>query len=245
MTTIGIRQDERLAQPASTSNSMVQKILLACGVLSSLLYLATDIAGGLRYGGYSFWSQAISELAAVGAPSQAFVVPLFLAYGVLALAFGYGVFREAARTDRALRMTAALLIAYGGLGLTGFTLFPMQQRGVGSLESDLPHIVITAVIVVLLLLAMVFGAFALGRKFRVYSFATIFTILIFAALSALYAARLSAGQPTPGFGIVERVDVYSFLIWVGVFAVALLRSFDTSRKELPGNQTDSVSRGAK
>ena len=237
MTTIGIRQDRKLAQPVR-NGSIRQQILLACGILSSLLYVATDIAGGLRYEGYSFWSQAISELAAVGAPSQAFVVPLFLAYCVLALAFGFGVFREAASNDRALRMTAALLIGYAGLGLTGFTLFPMQQRGVGTFESDLPHIVLTTVLIVLLLLAMVFGAFALGKRFRTYSFATIFTVLVFAALAVPYAARLSAGQPTPGFGIVERIDVYSFLTWVAVFAVALLRSLKTSREDLSGNQTD-------
>ena len=221
MTTIGIRQDRSPEQPVSSS--IVRQVLLACGILSSLLYVATDIAGGLKSESYSFWSQAISELAAVGAPSQAFVVPLFLGYGVLGLAFGVGVFREAAG-NRALRITGALLISYAGLGLTGFTLFPMQQRGAGNLASDLPHIVLTGVLVVLLLLAMVFGAFTLGKRFRAYSFATIFAVLLFAALTAPYAARLSAGQSTPGFGIVERIDVYSFLTWVAVFAVALLRS---------------------
>src|SRR5688500_7346091 len=101
MMTIGIHRDERSAQPVQ-STIMVRQIVLACGLLSSLLYIATDIAGGLRYEGYSFWSQAISELAAVGAPSQPFVVPLFLAYGVLALAFGIGVFREAGDANPAL-----------------------------------------------------------------------------------------------------------------------------------------------
>ena len=57
-----------------------QQALLACGILSSLLYVATDILGGLRYEGYSFTSQAISELMAVRAPSEAFVDPLLIAY---------------------------------------------------------------------------------------------------------------------------------------------------------------------
>jgi hypothetical protein len=58
---------------------------------------ATDVLGGMRYEGYSFTSQAISELMATGAPSEAFVDPLFITYGVLALAFSVGVRRERGR----------------------------------------------------------------------------------------------------------------------------------------------------
>jgi hypothetical protein len=79
MTTIGMTPDLRrtMARPGR-SGSMVRQVLLACGILSSLLYLATDVLGGLRYEGYSFTSQAISELMARGAPSEPLVDPLFL-----------------------------------------------------------------------------------------------------------------------------------------------------------------------
>jgi hypothetical protein len=122
--------------------------LLACGILSSLLYVATDILGGLRYEGYSFTSQAISELMAVRAPSEAFVDPLFIAYGVLALAFAVGVFREALGHNRALQIAGALLIAYSAAGFTGPTLFEMHPRGTAGVAADTPHIVLTAVLVV-------------------------------------------------------------------------------------------------
>src|SRR5688500_6180027 len=129
--------------------SMVRKVLLACGILSSLLYVATDILGGLRADGYSFVSQAVSELMAIAAPSEAFVDPLFLTYGVLALAFGVGVLREGAGRSRALWITGALLIGYAAIGFTGPTFFEMHQRGVGSPDGDIPHIVLTGVLVLL------------------------------------------------------------------------------------------------
>jgi hypothetical protein len=44
--------------PTATPRS----VLLLCGVISSALYLATDIAGGLSYPGYSFGSQAIERI---------------------------------------------------------------------------------------------------------------------------------------------------------------------------------------
>src|SRR5919106_1187150 len=104
---------------------MARKALLVCGILSSLLYVATDVLGGMRYEGYSFTSQAISELMATGAPSEAFVDPLFITYGVLILAFGVGVLREGVRRSRALRITGALLMGYAVRGAT-----------VGSHDSD-------------------------------------------------------------------------------------------------------------
>jgi CubicO group peptidase (beta-lactamase class C family)/hypothetical membrane protein len=230
MTPVGNRHD--IGGPAAGRGgraSIVRTSLLLCGVLSSLVYVATDVLGGLRYPGYSFASRAISELAAVGAPSEALVDPLFLLYDVLALGFGVGVVREAAGRSRALRVTGALLIGYGAVGLcaasglAGPAFFKMHQRGTGSLAGDAPHIMLTGVLVVLLLLAMGTGALALGKRFRIYSFATLLTVIVFGALTARYAPRVAAGQPTPGLGIVERVDVYAPMLWVAVLAVALLR----------------------
>lgn len=202
---------------------MLRQWLLACGILSSLLYVATDALGGMKYDGYSFSSQAVSELMAAGAPSEPFVDPLFILYDLLMLAFGVGIFREAADRPRALRVAGALLIAYGAIGLTGPTWFEMQPRGAGSLERDLPHIVLTGVLALLMLVAIGFAAFALGRRFRFYSFATVLAFIVLGALSAPYAARLAAQQPTPGFGIVERINIYAFLMWTAVFAIALMR----------------------
>jgi hypothetical protein len=197
--------------------------LLACGILSSLLYATTDVLGGLQYDGYSFTSQAISELMAVGAPSEDFVDPLFITYGVLAVTFGIGVLREAAHRNRALRVTGALLIAYAVAGFTGPTLFEMYPRGTATVTDDTPHIVLTGVLVALTLLAIGVGAFALGKRFRIYSFATLGTMIALGAASGRYGALLAAGQPTPGFGIIERILIYSSVLWFGVLAVALLR----------------------
>ncbi len=203
--------------------SMLQRVLLVCGILSSLLYIATDILGGLRYEGYSFTSQAVSELMAIDAPSERFVDPLFIAYGMLVVVFGTGVLREGAHRSHALRTTGALLIGYAAVGFVGPTLFEMHQRGAGSVHGDAPHIILTGVLVILTLLAIGFGAFAFDKRFRIYSFGTILLMIALGAMAAPYGARLAAGQPTPGFGIVERINIYSSLLWVAVLATLLLR----------------------
>ena len=71
---------------------MLRKTLLACGILSSLLYVGIDVLAAMRYGDYhNYTSRAISELYAIGAPTKQLVDPLFIMYGVLLMAFGVGV----------------------------------------------------------------------------------------------------------------------------------------------------------
>ena len=222
MATIGVSHGEVSSVTVSAGGERVQRALLLGGVLSSALYVATDFLGGVRYPGYSFTSQAISELMARGAPSEAFVDPLFLACSALAVAFGIGVFREG-RSNRQLRMTGALLALYAALGATGPTLFEMDQRGAGTLAGDAPHIILTAVISLLLLLAMGIGAMALGRRFRAYSFASMLVVAGFGGFTATFASQLAAGQPTPGMGIAERICIYSAMLWIAVLGAALLR----------------------
>jgi hypothetical membrane protein len=246
MTSIGFRQDQtQHATQTTPTVTATQRALIACGALSSLLYAATDLIGGLRYEGYSFTSQAISELGAVGAPSKSFVDPLFIAYQMLVLLFGVGLLRQAAKRNRALHFAATMLAGYGAIGFAtafaGRTRFAMRMRGAGSLATDAPHIILTAVLLLMLLLAIGVGAYALGRRFRIYSFATLLTVIAFGAVTGTFAARLAAGQATPGLGIFERIDVYTAMLWVAVLSVAFLRNGEAAAPRAhPATRTSPV-----
>lgn len=223
MTTIAVLEHPSQTARRARSRSTLQRALLGAGILALVIYVLADLVGGLRYPGYSFTSHTISELAAVGAPTAALVGPLFLLYPVLELAFAAGVIREAAGWNRALRLTGIMLVASSALGIAS-AWFPMQApRGMGSLAADMPHIFVMSAIVLFLLLAIGFGAFALGRRFRIYSFATALTVLVFGVLTGRYIASVGAGEPTPGLGIIERIEVYATLVWIAVLAMALLR----------------------
>ncbi len=199
----------------------LRNLLLVCGVVSSLFYVGIDVLAAIAYGDYhSFASQTISELSARGAPTKWLVDPLLVIYGLLAIAFGVGVW-VSARRKRALRITAGLLIAYGVVGLPGPWLFPMRVRGSGDVRGDVPHIVLTAMIVLLILAAVAAGAFARGPAFRLYSFATLATILMFGALVGIEARGIVTGQPTPSIGLTERVSIGAFLVWVAALALLL------------------------
>jgi CubicO group peptidase (beta-lactamase class C family) len=180
------------------------------------------VLGGLRYPGYSFASQTISELVAIGAPSKPLVDPLFMLYSALAGAFGLSVLWSAGR-NRRLRITGALFIGSTIFGGIGFALAPVHERGVDTLTDALPHIIVAALVVLLLFSTIIAGAFALGKRFRFYSFATLLAILVFSALTFPQSGRIAAGLPTPGLGVYERIVVYAPMVWLAVLAFAILR----------------------
>lgn len=209
-----------------SSGTMTRKVLLVCGILSSLLYVATVAFAPMLWVSYSSTSQTVSELFAIGAPSRPLVVALFLAYGVLVIAFGLGVWGSAGR-KRALRVVGGLLVAYGVVGLAG-PFFPIHLRealaaGEGSL-TDTMHGIITMVLVLFMLLAIGFGAAAFGKWFRLYSLATILLLVVGGVLTGLDQPRLEANLPTPWMGVWERINIGVFLLWVVVLAIALLRA---------------------
>ena len=203
----------------SSGKVLLKKVLLICGILSSLLYVGTDILGGMLWEGYSFTSQAISELAAIGAPTRPLAAPLFTIYAVLLVAFGLGVWGSAGR-NRALRVTRGLLIGIGLIGLV-WTPFPMHLGEPVTSLANTMHSIFAGVQVLLILLAIGFGAVAYRKWFRFYSIGTILTLLVAGVVAFWLAA---AGQATSWFGVIERINVYGYLLWLVVLAVVLLRA---------------------
>jgi hypothetical protein len=205
---------------------MTRKALLVCGILASLLYVGTDILAAMRWEGYSYTAQTVSETFAIGAPTRPLVVLRGLAYSVLVIAFGLGV-RGSAGRKSALRVAGGLLVGLGVVDLVGpFT--PMHLREVlaagGGTLSDTLHIILASVDVLFILLIIGFGATASGKRFRLYSIGTILVLVVFGALAGLDGPRISANMPTPWVGVTERISIFGFMLWLMVLAVALLRS---------------------
>ena len=211
--------------PVVHEETMRPKALLGCGILSSLLYVGANVLGARRWRGYSLTSQTVSELSAIGAPSRLLVIPLLTAHGALVIPFGLGVWQSAGR-KRALRVTGALLVGLGASDLPA-PLFPMHRRealarGEGS-RTDTMHIIVTSVNSVLILLAIGFGSTAFGRRFRLYSSATILVLVVTGGLTATQASRVEANLPTPWAGLTERISIGGHLLWQVALAIALLR----------------------
>jgi hypothetical protein len=225
--TLGVERaqptDSGVAAPGISTTT--RKVLLLCGILSSLLYIATDMLAGWLYEGYSSIDQNYSELLATGAPTRPFMLLVGIAYNLLVAAFAVGVWTSAG-PKRTARITGIMMLGYALLSMITPLFFQMDMRGAEITPRGSLHGPMTAVMSLFILLSMGFGAFLVGRWFRFYSFMTIVIVLTFGVLTALQAPQLEAGQSTPWMGFTERINIYATMLWFAVLAIALLRGED-------------------
>jgi uncharacterized protein YndB with AHSA1/START domain len=224
----GIQRRTTASGQRGASAERRRRSLLTCGILASVLYVAMTLFVGLLWEGYSIVSGVPSELSAIGAPTRQLWTWLGGVYAVLMVAFGWIVWKSAP-PNRALRVVGALLMAH-----TVFGQFwpPMHQRAVlaagGATLTDTLHLVWAAITGVFFVLIVGFGATALGKRFRVYSIATMVIVLACGAVTGTYASQVQADLPTPGVGVWERISIATFMAWIVVLATALLRAPDAA-----------------
>jgi hypothetical protein len=192
----------------------LRNVLLACGILSSLLYVFIDVRGGTSWKGYSFASQPFSDLPAMYSPVRQLVLPFIIVRGVLLFGFAFGVWVSAGR-NRALRVTALMLTGDNVVGLVTPIFFPPPSS---------LHVSLTGVEIFFILLSMGFGAAAYRNWFRFYSISTILMLLVLGALTFSQAPQVEANQPTPWLGLMERILIYGYLFWMAALAFVLLRA---------------------
>jgi len=203
---------------------LLEKVLLICGIISSLLYVVANIICVMLYEGYSAVSQTVSELSAIDAPTRPLWVTLVTIYSFLMIAFGVGVLQSAVG-NRRVRIVGILFIVNA---VIGFFWPPMHQREVlaagGGTISDTLHIVFTLVTVPFMMLAFGFGAGAFGRRFRIYSLITLVVLIAAGIFTGIDSPKISANLPTPWIGVWERINIGVYMLWVVVLAITLLQA---------------------
>ena len=199
---------------------LLRRALLVFGILTPPLYVAINLLGAAQWENYSFASQAVSELSAIGAPSRSLLLWLGAVYDLFVLAFALGVWRSAG-SKRSLRLTAAFLLGTVIVD-TLFRFAPMHMRGTPPTLTDTMHIVLSAAISLCILLAVASSAAAFGRWFRVFAIATILIMLVAGAWTGFEARGVPTNAPTPVLGLTERIDIGAYLLWTVVLAVVLL-----------------------
>ena len=125
--------------------------------------------------GYSFASQAISELTAISAPTRQLLAPVYPIYSFLMIAFGLGVFILAGQR-RMLRFIGVLQVIIGFVGLAWMP-FPIHMRGVEPTFTDVVHNTFAGVQTLFILSSIGLGTIAFGNRFGYYSIGTLVTII--------------------------------------------------------------------
>ena len=196
----------------------MRRLLLICGAIAPLVYIATDIVAARLYPGYSYSDQAVSELFAIGAPTATMVVRLFTVSSALFVLFSVGL--RLSMRSRLMRLMALMILLNAVDSLMLWNLFPMHMRGSTLSLTDTMHAILAVNPFVLATVAL--AIFGFKSWFRYYSIATFVVVLLCATLSFLYVPQVAANQPSPGFGLAERVAQYSHQSWHAVLAIMVL-----------------------
>ena len=202
-----------------TRKMISRLLLLSCGIVSPLLYITGDVIASIRYSGYSYIDQTISELNAIGSPTRGLTIAFGMVIYLALIGFGVGIWRSASR-NRRLRLVAALVVALGVLSIWAVPFASMQTRGA---EQGAVHIIEGAVAGILILTSIGIAATCFGRQFRWYSIATVIILLVFGAWAGMDGPRIAQGLSTPWVGVKERISAYSYQLWFLALAVRLLR----------------------
>ena len=202
-------------------NRTIKKWLLWSGILASVVRIAADVLAAAWYPGYSFWDQTMSQLAAVGAPTQGFHIVFLAIFCVLMTAFGAGIWLSA-KKELSLKMAGLFIALHGVFGLISLPFPQTAMQLGGGMAAQSVHLIVCSVLLVLIFLFIGFGAVAHGTHFRLYSAATVAIMLLFGFLTATKAPH-AVDYAAPGMGILERISYYSYLLWIAVFSILHLR----------------------
>ncbi|SDI46668.1 Protein of unknown function [Pseudomonas flavescens] len=199
---------------------------LTLGYLAGLitpLWLALGVAlAGALYPGYSHFDQAMSLLGAEGAPTQ-FISPLINNFplGALFMLFGVAVLLS---FDNHWARFSGLLIILHGLGSFGTGYFACdagcapQSPSTSQNLHNLAGLVMALSLLLASAIWVYLGLRLLGSR-RFSWFSLLCTLLALGTLP-LMAEAVQSGQ---GFGLYQRINYGSSLLWLATLALMLMR----------------------
>ena len=186
--------------------SLLQKSGLS-GVVSFLSYTAAVVFSPLKYLGYDWTKQAVSDLSDANAPSLALWNSLSAFYNVCEVLCATLVcLWLQGRKTRLLRTGVYLFAVMEWVSAVGYRMFPLSESGYAGAFQDKMHMAVTAAVVLLSIvsLTVVIVAGAKNKNCRSYG------ICATMALTMMLAGALGMKiVPAEYFGVVERFSVFA------------------------------------
>lgn len=194
------------------------------GIVSLLSYTAAVVFAPMAYPGYSWLSQAVSDLSAANAPSRTLwnqLASLYNLCGLVSLMMAC-VFVQG-RLTKTLRLGLYTFTLMQWVSAVGYAMFPLTDSGYAGDFQDVMHIVVTALVVLLSIASLVIlmaGGYRKGAYVSLAVWAT-------AALCMMFTGAIGMNLVPKGyFGIMERFSVFAATGFTAVLGVYLMRGFE-------------------
>ncbi len=201
-------------------------VLLWAGTLAAVIYAATVVVGGLVTPGYDHVADPVSTLYQSGAANGPVIALTFAIYNVAIMLFGVGLARVVVATGdprRRIGLVGAWAMVMTGIAGALDDLFPQDPIGVALSTPGTLHVIFAAIASILTMITIgCFAAWLLARpsmrRLGWYSVASLAAIFVFGGVTAAAVANASTVM-----GLVERIPIFGFVIWVLVMSLALSR----------------------
>jgi hypothetical membrane protein len=186
------------------------------GVIGVFFYFLHVILGTILYGGYNPMAQAISDLTASNSPSKNIARPFSFFYGVFTVIFStyfFVYFKQ--KINKFVTFGAGFFCIMTIVSFFGYTFFPLSESGYAGTFQDKMHMVVTIIVVLFTITALIL--FIIGFfKTEKLKYLAIISLCTFLLL--LTGSMLINILPKEYFGIAERINVYSIVIYTGILS---------------------------
>ena len=105
---------------------MKTKFMLSLGSIIPVVFFATTIICGFIMGGYNHFTRMVSELGAIGTPSQYVFSTGLISCSALSVLFVIGLFRTC--KEAGLSVIPAIIILSYSISIAGAGIFPLPLR---------------------------------------------------------------------------------------------------------------------
>ena len=197
------------------------------GLVSLLSYAVAVVFSPLAYPGYVWTQQAVSDLSAANAPSRMLWSQLSSLYNLCGIVsvMMVCVFVQG-KLNRALRLGVYLFAAMNWVSAAGYASFPLTDSGYAGTFQDVMHMVVTAGVVGLSILSLVFFIIGGLRKKAYVSLG----VLAAVALAIMFAGPVGIGlAPKSLFGVFERFSVFAATGFNAILGIYLFTGFSGDR----------------
>ena len=192
------------------------KLLPLFGAAGVVFYFLHVLLGTLFYPGYDSAAQAISDLTASNSPSKNIAMPFTVMYGVFTVIFAaYFLVYFKQKINKCVTFGAGVFCAMTIVSFLGYTFFPLSESGYAGTFQDKMHLVVTIVVVLFTIMALI--SFVIGFfKTEKLKYLAIISLCTFLLL--LTGSMLMNILPQAYFGIAERINVFSIVIYTGILS---------------------------
>jgi len=202
----------------------IAKLIPLLGIFSVIFYFLHVILGEIFYDGYNPLAQAISDLTASNSPSKNIARLFSMLYGVCAVSFSIGFFVCIKnKINKAVTVSAFIFCLMNTVSFFGYTFFPLSESGYADTFQDKMHIVVTVLVVLLTIASLVL--YSIGF-FRTKEHKRLGIISITTLLLLMAGAMLINTMPKEYFGVAERINVYSIILYTGILSLWMRKYID-------------------